>query len=220
MNVKDVASPQLEGDKLALIFARQRELMEKYHSIEKANGLLLTEDVPVNLHDPKGQARLKDFAWRFTEELAEAMDALSHHSEEAHVQEELADAFHFLVEFTILGGSHSNIIPLPVDFKGDRLENIFERATMDTMDGEIPETIDQLFTQVVTGIGMVCHTLKNKPWKQTQMLTDEYLFVHRTAKVFLHFARLCVKMGLDAQGLFDLYYRKSEINRFRQRSNY
>ena len=48
--------------------------MAKYEHIEEANGMLETKDVPVDIDSRKGQARLKNFAWRFTEELAEALE--------------------------------------------------------------------------------------------------------------------------------------------------
>lgn len=141
MNISDVASRLMagtkEGDMLADIFARQLELMEKYHPIEKANGLIVCEDVPVNLHDPRGQHRLKDFAWRVTEELGEAMNCL-----------------------------------------------------------------------------------KNKPWKQTHMETDELHYKEELADAFHFFIELCILSGIGPEELYDLYFRKSEVNKFRQRSGY
>jgi hypothetical protein len=137
MNINDVEFQDRGGDMLEEIFARQRELMEKYHVIEAKNGLLQTPDIPVNLHDAKGQARLKDFAWRITEELGEAMNCL-----------------------------------------------------------------------------------KNKPWKQTQMLTDVKHYYEELADAFHFFVELCILSGLNARDLYELYFRKSEVNKFRQRSNY
>lgn len=99
-----------EGDTLRMIFDRQRELMHKYHPIERDNGLLLTEDVPVDIHSHAGQARLKDMCWRCVEELGEAMNCLKNkawkqtmmETDVVHYREELADAFHFFVELCIL----------------------------------------------------------------------------------------------------------------------
>ena len=59
------------------IFNRQKELMAKYEGIEAKNGLLETPDVPVDIDSYKGQARLKNFAWRVTEELTEALERFS-----------------------------------------------------------------------------------------------------------------------------------------------
>lgn len=140
MNIKDVevklADP-FPQDRLGLIFRRQMELMEKYHPIEKRNGLLVCEDVPVDLHSHKGQHRLKDFAWRITEELGEAMNCL-----------------------------------------------------------------------------------KNKPWKVTPMDTDIQHYKEEIADAFHFFVELCILSGIGSDELFTLYFRKSEVNKFRQRSNY
>lgn len=137
VNVKDVEVEFPEGDMLENVFSRQRELMETYHHIERKNGLLQTEDVPVDLHSAQGQARLKDFAWRVTEEIGEAMNCL-----------------------------------------------------------------------------------KNKPWKQTQMLTDEVHYIEELVDAFHFFVELCILSGLSAEDLFRMYFSKSEVNKFRQRSQY
>ena len=102
----------LGGDTLDKIFARQTELMDRYHPIEKANGLLQTEDVPVDLNDRFGQQRLKDFMERIIEELMEAANCLKNKpwkqthmvTDEVHYKEELIDAFHFFIELLILSG--------------------------------------------------------------------------------------------------------------------
>ena len=137
MNVNDAEREQVAGDKLDAIFNRQRELMEKYEEIERANGLLQTADVPVEINSHLGQARLKDFAWRVTEEIGEAMNCL-----------------------------------------------------------------------------------KNKPWKQTQMETDVTHYEEEIVDAFHFFVELCILSGFDADRLTEMYLRKSQVNQFRQRSNY
>jgi len=141
VNINDVCLEEsdqyMEGDMLMDIFGRQHELMKAYHPIEARNGLLLTDEVPVNLHSAIGQARLKDFAWRITEELGEAMNCL-----------------------------------------------------------------------------------KNKPWKQTQMETDIAHYQEELADAFHFFIELCILSGIDAIGLYNLYFRKNKVNQFRQRSKY
>ena len=63
MNITHAVTEEVVGDRLVAIFNRQKELMSKYHDIEKRSGLLQTEDCPVNLDDKRGQARIKDFSW-------------------------------------------------------------------------------------------------------------------------------------------------------------
>ena len=112
MNVSDVDKQEIVGDKLEAIFARQRELMERYHKIEAENGLLLTDQVPVDLDSYKGQARLRDFIYRTTAELFESGECLKLKAwvqtplatDRQHFYEEIADALHFMIEFCILAG--------------------------------------------------------------------------------------------------------------------
>jgi dimeric dUTPase (all-alpha-NTP-PPase superfamily) len=110
LNVSDFSNTLPEGeDLLKVIFKRQVELMEKYDPIEEKN---LSHHIPhgvFNLDDPQSQQRLKDFAWRVTEELGEAMNCLKNKpwkqthmpTDEVHFLEELVDAFHFLIEMYI-----------------------------------------------------------------------------------------------------------------------
>lgn len=143
MNIKhvklnwDEVRSKYGSDRLEAVFARQRELMEKYHPIEAANDLLITPDIPVDLHDRLGQARLKDMAYRCISEIVEATECL-----------------------------------------------------------------------------------KNKPWKQTHMFTDVDHYYEELADAFHFFVEMCILSGLTAEDLFMLYFAKSEVNKFRQRSGY
>ena len=114
--LKTMLQTEYDGNTLQAIFARQRELMDKYDPIEAANGCLLTPDVPVDINSHLGQMRLKDMNSRCIEELMEAMNCLKNkpwkqsmmETDVAHYREELADAFHFFVELCILSGMESS----------------------------------------------------------------------------------------------------------------
>lgn len=216
MNITDFLAPEYAGDRLHLIFARQAELMEKYHTIEAKNGLLQTPHVPVFLDDPNGQARLKDFAWRVTEEVAEALDALLKDESIDHVQEELVDALHFLVEMAIISG----IGPSELLFRQEIAEGDCLDALWNSTDWEITNPLSVSYLDFIRKLGMTCHTLKNKPWKVTQMLTDRTAYRERFVSSFKAFIGICRSHGMSSQQVFDLYFRKSEVNKFRQRSNY
>lgn len=109
VNVNDFSNERPEGDMLEIIFKRQTELMEKYDPIEEKN---LGHELPhgvFDLDNPQSQARIKDFAWRVTEEIGEAMNCLKNKpwksthmkTDEIHFREELIDGFHFYVEMLI-----------------------------------------------------------------------------------------------------------------------
>ena len=138
MNVKDIdIEAPLEGDMFENIFSRQIELMAEYHSIEHRNGLLLYPTVPIDLHDRKGQARIRELIRRVIEELMESS-----------------------------------------------------------------------------------HTLKNSPWKQSHVLTDADHFYEELSDAFHFFIELCIAVGMTAEDLYKIYFKKSEVNKFRQETRY
>ena len=218
MNINHAVHETLTGDMLAAIFNRQKELMDKYHYIEARSGLLQTEDCPVNLDDRRGQARIKDFSWRVMEELGEALDAKSHTD---HYHEELIDGLHFLTELTILAGQDYNTI-IPEDlpkFHSDHLEDLYETA-LTHINGPVHTDLNYWVAQFVEQLAMMCNCLKNKPWKQSMMKTDRGAFYGRLTNVWVCYMAILAMAGMKPTDIADTYLRKSQVNQFRQRSNY
>jgi dimeric dUTPase (all-alpha-NTP-PPase superfamily) len=215
MNINHAVEEKVEGDLLQAIFTRQKSLMEKYHDIEARSGLLQTGDCPVNLDDKRGQARLKDFSWRVTEELGEALDAKNH---KEHYQEELIDGLHFLTELTILAGKDYDSIVSPEEGV-DCLENLVILAKCD-LATHSPSSIDQGVSRFIEQLAMMCNCLKNKPWKQSMMKTDREAFYDRLARAWVCYVAILVVSGLEAHDIANIYLKKSQVNQFRQRSNY
>lgn len=228
MNVNDFKSEVSSAPcMLQDIWERQWLLIEKYHPIEKKNGLLLSEDMPLNLHDRMAQARIKDMAWRVTEEMAEATGALEDHPDLTdHFHEELSDALHFLVELLI----SVNIGPAqftPCGITGDRLigcyaENVFDNAAKTVYSFTVGDKneIWKASWQVIHELGQAMNCLKNKPWKQSHMLTDVNKFGTFMIRTFGAFLRLCAVAGMNERDIHDMYTRKNKVNQFRQRSAY
>lgn len=228
VKVEEIPTPTLEKDRLDLMFERQHGLAIKYLPIEKENGLLQTEDFPVNLDDRRGQARLKDFAWRTLEELYEATDALVQHPDNPeHFLEEMIDSVHFFIEMNLLCG----ITPQKIREYYSIPENIdsFEYLekvsnTVETFSAEEIKKIPEVFLIHITigqCIGNAMNRLKNKPWKQTHMVTDKEAFYNCLMPAWIGYFRvLSHKYGLSANDIFTLYFKKSEVNKFRIRSGY
>ena len=223
MNITHAVHEEVTGDRLQAIFTRQKELMAKYHHIEEASGLLQTPDCPVNLDDKRGQARLKDFSWRITEEVGEALDAFYIENDNTHFVEELIDGLHFLTELTILAGRDWNTICQNAQYRDseDQLEIIFDNSLVafsspDEDIASFPGTI----TNFIRCLGMMCNCLKNKPWKQTQMETNRENFYQHLDQVWFAYCGILVLADLDPESTVDIYLKKSQVNKFRQRSNY
>lgn len=217
MNINHAREEKVEGDLLQAIFNRQKSLMSKYHDIELRSGLLQTEDCPVNLDDKRGQARIKDFSWRVTEELGEALDAKANKD---HYQEELIDGLHFLTELTVLAGKdYDTILPEGIPpYHEDHLEDLVENAKnlMDNYGGNLTYWV----TKFIEHLAMMCNCLKNKPWKQSMMKTDQEAFYHRLTNVWIYYITILVASDMNAQDIANIYLKKSQVNQFRQRSNY
>lgn len=216
MNITHAIKENVKGDKLIAIFNRQKELMEKYHDIEKRSGLLQTEECPINLDDKRGQARIKDFAWRVTEEVGEALESFVYEHNELHFKEELIDGLHFLTELTILSGlNETEIIEGEEGKYLETLVNGWEEVWKYSS-----PTIDTLVTKFICHLGMMCNCLKNKPWKQSHMRTDKNNFYDLLKKVWKDYIALLVYANMDAEAITEIYLKKSQVNKFRQRSNY
>ena len=217
MNINHATVEEFTGDKLQAIFTRQKSLMDKYHDIELKSGLMQTEDCPVNLDDKRGQARIKDFSWRVTEELGEALDAKA---TKDHYQEELIDGLHFLTELTILAGKdYHNLLPEGTAlYSKDRLEDLVENAK--ECISQNGDNLNYWVSKFIENLGMMCNCLKNKPWKQSMMKTDRNVFYGRLAEVWVLYITLLVVSGMDADSIVTTYLKKSQVNKFRIRSAY
>ena len=217
MNINHATVEEVTGDKLQAIFTRQKSLMDKYHDIELRSGLLQTEDCPVNLDDKRGQARIKDFSWRVTEELGEALDAKA---TKDHYQEELIDGLHFLTELTILAGKdYHNILPEGTAlYHNDRLEDLVENAK--ECISRKGDNLNYWVSKFIENLGMMCNCLKNKPWKQSMMKTDREAFYSRLSEVWVLYITILVVSGMNADSIAITYLKKSQVNKFRIRSAY
>lgn len=123
---------------------------------------------------------------------------------------------------------------------GDWLQNIFNRqqeledrySKIEAANGYPPPTSGNLDDpawqryfkdgayRCVEEISEATNCLKNKPWKSTPVLTDKQHFLEELADGFHFYVRMFLLAGLSAEDVYKLYFKKSEVNKFRQESNY
>ena len=82
------------------------------------------------------------------------------------------------------------------------------------------DQIKQRFFWAIIEMAEAIDCLKNKPWKQTMVEVDVDHFREEVADALHFFIEGCILAGITASDLFSLYMRKSEVNKFRQRSKY
>jgi len=202
-DVKGLVIPKTPFEQIKGIFARQAELHEKYKGIEEGNGLGLGFVVgrPFSIDDPVWQYIIKDYAWRVTEEITEAIEAADH--SKVHLVEELIDALHFYTEMLIL-----------CDIQPTHFEKYTPRPTVDL----VKDPLQMLNTTY--HIGIACNLLKNKPWKNTHVLTDWNRFVSSMVLGYVSLLNTIFHHVGSMEALYVFYHKKALVNVFRQNSNY
>jgi dimeric dUTPase (all-alpha-NTP-PPase superfamily) len=201
---------------ISAIFARQRELEIKYSPIETKNGFYYPPmDPHPHIDDAQFQHWIKGMFWRVHEEVSEALEEpidLVKWRERwetdpavRHVFEELADALHFLTAVTLPFINPFTIkmtLPLTYWLRGTRA-NLCE------------DCADFCFQ-----IGLAANALKNKPWKVTQMPTDEAKFKELLLESWRKFWVIWYSLGCKLPDIYQLYHKKNLVNQFRQESRY
>lgn len=197
MNINDIDKPdEIPENIWPAIFEKQKALLEKYREIE---GM----PTSFNIDTAETQRWIKDFAWRVTEEICEALEAKKNGMDDEgiideehyiHYLEELTDALHFITELTIIAGFDSDILDNPIMSYNEY--------------------------DIVYYLGLMCNCLKNKPWKQTQMLTDRPKFKSYLQASFERIWGIFLYNGLENKDIYTLYFKKNAVNQFRIRSKY
>lgn len=172
------------------------------------------------------QTWIKDFFWRTTEELCEAAEYY-YEAQENNVApgklfyEEISDALHFLIEPMVMLGYTAEDLENSFPHNGKLQMNIegimiFLKGSADKLKIEFPNAMGQ----VIYELGLAANCLKNKKWKQTQVLTDVTKFKNKLFFAFMEFLVLCCSLNMSHKDLYTIYMEKALVNEFRQETNY
>ena len=155
------------------------------------------------------QELFKKLCWQIVEELAEAKEAIEGELDEGeldgeHFNEELIDAFNFMLElYQLYGMTPTFVWTLPKwaqvledeDFAGDLLT-------------------------LIGNIGMTANCLKNRVWRQSQYMVDLVVFEERLWNIWAMFAMLFGSIGVTEDKVRELWSLKYQVNLFRIKSKY
>jgi len=194
------------SDRLSKCFTRQLELLNKFHVIELANlpdtyqpssGSYSFNEADFNSY--AGQRRLRELAWRVVEEVGEMIDA----ERSADRLKEVADIFHFLLEFFLIA---EVTIPHPLidDDESDRLQYWFSYPTGS---GFISPWL-----RFVAEISLAINELKNRGWKQTPRVTNLTQFKFHARRSFHAFVSACQSESITLEALLNAYFGKADEN--------
>jgi len=212
--MKDVG--EVPKNILEAMFNKQYELAMKYVDIEKMGDLF--EKTKTNLDTLEGQIWLKDFIYRTIEEVGESFEIIYINKDwskvsdidKLHYSEELIDALHFYMELCLIAGYNSS------DFK--QLNEYGQITGIET-------SLEYIYFKIrhwniVQYLTLAGNKLRNKKWKQTQVLTDRNIFFEYLEKALDELIRALRSVGLTDEDIYNMYFKKNQVNKFRQRSKY
>lgn len=150
------------------------------------------------------QELFKKLCWQIVEELAEAKDAIEEELDGEHFEEELIDAFNFMMELYQLYG----MIPA--------FDWSMPSWDQDLGDGDFAGDLLNL----IGDIGMTANCLKNREWRQSQYMVDLVVFEDRLKSIWTDFVIMFGNLGLSETRVKELWSLKFQVNLFRIKSKY
>lgn len=205
-------------DRLAQIFERQAEYLKSLRPIYRQNNFSLhAAPWPLDFQDRHCQEEFRLLAWRFTEEMVEAMETFENLAPRLAYHEEISDALHFLIELCIATGiSYTDLItgmagtthegtsfgPGPGE---DSLDFVFSRVSLDPI-------YSARWYAPIRSISMAMMQLRQRPWRTDDRESNQPRFLLMMHATFYAFVNTCVRTGMNAEDLHRAYFAKAKIN--------
>lgn len=82
------------------------------------------------------------------------------------------------------------------------------------------DVMKNLLWDITYWLQIARNTLKNKPWKQTGVLTDIHQYEKGIANSTLSLFKFLQFTGFNPVSVYEIYYKKNRVNFFRQQSKY
>lgn len=101
----------------------------------------------------------------------------------------------------------------------DKVKDEFLRGGR-VIDPDYHMQMEVMMWKVVYHLNISRNFLKNKPWKQSHMVTDSARFHMEIMEAWLAFFNLMDFLGMTPDSLFLIYFKKNKVNAFRIQSKY
>lgn len=193
--------------RLQEIFDRQAAYVESLADIEARNGLWVGP-YPLRLNSRSDQEHFRLLAWRLFEEVTEAISAIEMRKPRLVVEEEVADAFHFLVELGLATGIRA----------GD-VEDLFQKdKVVYPLAGTSVENKITAWMTFSASLGFHMQVLRQRPWRTDDRLTELNRWLKEYRTTFSQFLGTCGVCSISLDDLYVAYFSKSKINDERTRA--
>lgn len=94
------------------------------------------------------------------------------------------------------------------------------RGVYNLDDPACQQRIKDFCWRITEELGEAANCLKNKPWKLTHQATDKEHFLEELMDAFHFTMELLIHCGFTPEALVKMYLNKSDVNKFRIRSQY
>lgn len=103
----------------------------------------------------------------------------------------------------------------------ERMKNIFVPVLpIDINICRNQEYLKSLCYRVIAELVEATECLKNKAWKQSEVLVDQDHFFEELGDCIHFLVELCISVGIDSEKFFEIYFKKSEVNKWRIETQY
>jgi len=181
----------------------QSNLLTKYAEIEGF------DKGPWDMRLKENQIEAKGFMFRVIEELGESFESFKK-EDFTNFWTELADATHFLLELGLVTGVRMEQSAWDEIWQGLEESPVVLHETV----------LIDWFWDASYKLSLVSNALRNKTWKQTEVLPDLHRFETLMAMAYRTFFMGFRRIGASEKLIFEWYWRKNQVNLFRIRSKY
>lgn len=110
-------------------------------------------------------------------------------------------------------------IPCRMVIKDENLQDEFLRGGR-KLSNKHKDVMKIYLWDITYWLQMARNTLKNKPWKQTQMMTDGNIYQNALKQCTIALFKFLAFVELTPESFYVIYYKKNKINQFRIKSRY
>lgn len=197
------------------MWERQEQLLWKFEEIEYKNRALEWPGRVADIDNFTQEMKLRRYAWQITEEIGEALwGKYVSASLSSNLREEIADAFHFLLDLFILSGFKPEHILSATEqyipIRQDQFERFFAECADDLAAEDVLE--ESAWFHVILGLTVTMNLLKNRPWRKERRLVDRKMYLASLHGVLKAFIRACISSGVGPDQLHESYFKKAVVN--------
>jgi hypothetical protein len=178
--------------------------------------------LPLNRNVPKNQLIFKDLYQNMVEETSEflelyyELDQKERNKNSTAILDEVADISNFV---HVMMALFREEVP---DFSINEAQ---KEASNVGFNGEDYINMNHIsasyiVANMVYNFGMVCNLLKNRPWKQNQYFVNRSTLYKRLDKSYNSYKLFLSALQIDRETFKNAIKRKSDVNKFRIKTNY